>query len=490
MVRISIKIRVLIVLLLLTLLMIIGMALSMQNGFNKGFFNYRKALDKQFNDNLILTLTNYYENYNSWDGLKGNHRLWYDLLNESAIELEGFQETRLHKDLKHKKNMPIQSKNNNHSRQDKQRSKHLQTRLLPPVILFDKNKHRVIGMRHRLDDSLSLKEIYNDNQLIGYLCTEKKTAMHNKQDELFVKSFKHMLFKIGLLMIIVAIVITFPIAKYFTGLISQITHATKKITAGDFSTRIKSSRKDEIGELANNFNLLAQTLESNAVSQKTMIADIAHELRTPISVIVGEIEAIQDGIHPANDQTINLLHSQISSLKNLVNDLYDLSESDLGSLKYKMTDFDLLPLIKQCINSHQLAFEQKQVDLQLSTTLSHCVIIGDCDRLNQLLNNLLRNSVQYTNQLGKTLITLSENNDAIILIVEDSEPNLTQSQLEKVFDRWYRVEKSRNKNSGGSGLGLAICKEIVKAHNGSIGAELSTLGGIKITIKLPKNLNQ
>ena len=454
------------------------MALSMQNGFNKGFFNYRKAIDKQFNDSLILTLTHYYQSNNSWQGLKENRRLWHDLINESAIELEGFQER--HPPEHRRRNKDL-------SKQSNRKDKRIQPRLLPPVILLDENKQLIIGMRYRTDEEIKLKEIFNNNQLVGFLGTEKNNSRHNKQDELFINSFKHMLFKIGLFMIFVAIIITFPIAKYFTGLISQLTRATKKITAGDFSIRIKSNRKDELGLLANNFNLLAQTLESNASSQKTMIADIAHELRTPISVIVGEIEAIQDGIHPANNQTINLLHSQISSLKNLVNDLHDLSESDLGSLNYKMLEFDLLPLIKQCINGHQLAFEQKKIGLSLTTSLTHCDIIGDKDRLNQLLNNLLRNSVQYTNKQGQTLITLIENSTTITLTIEDSEPNLTQPQLNQIFNRWYRVEKSRNKNSGGSGLGLAICKEIIKAHNGSIHAELSTIGGIKIIVKLPRH---
>jgi two-component system sensor histidine kinase BaeS len=478
MVNLSIKIRVLIVLLLLTLLMIIGMAMSMQSGFNKGFFNYRKALDKQFNDNLISKLAQFYQSNKSWDELKDNRRLWHEIINESTVELEEPEKQR-----------PARHRRTNTDKSGHNRDKYARQRLLPPVSLFDRDKQLVIGRHHRGDVRLVLKDIYSEGRLVGYLARVKNTTRHDKQDQLFIKNFKQMLFKIGLLMVVIAVVITFPIAKYFTGLISQLTLATKKITAGDFSIRIKSKRKDELGVLANNFNLLAQSLESNAATQKTMIADIAHELRTPISVIVGEIEAIQDGIHPANEQTIGLLHSQISSLKNLVNDLHELSESDLGSLKYKMLELDFVALIKQSLYSHQLAYQQKQIELQFNTPLSKCHITADSGRLNQLLNNLLRNSVQYTNQKGKTVVTLDAQSNEIILTVEDSAPDLTQGQLDKIFDRWYRVEKSRNKNSGGTGLGLAICEEIVKAHNGTIAASLSTLGGLKITIKLPKSLS-
>jgi len=460
--------------------MIISMAFNMHIGFNKGFFDYRKAVDKQFNDNLILTLESYYEENVSWDNLKGNRRLWHDIINRSSIELLNDENFRQQPLLK-----PQPRHHNNRSNPTNQRYRSKQ---LPPISLFNTKKEFIVGMRIRNKEKIKYKPLEFKSQVVGYLGLQKFKNVHFKQDKLFAANIENMLIRMGLLMIIIAVIVTFPIAKYFTKLINEITQATKKIAAGDYSIRIKSDRKDELGELASNFNLLSKSLQASSELQKKMIADIAHELRTPISVIIGEIEAIQDGIHDANENTMNLLHSQISSLKNLVNDLHDLSESDLGTLKYKMQEFDLLSLLKQCYQNYKLRFSQKNILLELQASDDQCIIFGDINRLNQLFNNLLSNSIQYTDKGGKAVIELVCHEDSTNVIISDSTPNLKNQQLDKIFDRWYRGEKSRNKNSGGSGLGLSICKEIVKAHNGTIVAKQSSLGGIKIIINLPRSI--
>lgn len=459
------------------------MAISMQNGFNKGFFNYRKAIDKQFNDNLINNLANYYDEKQEWDDLIDNRYEWHEIINKSSVNPENsFRRQDRQLPRAKGRSTPVPRRN---SKRKNRLSDHRSARLLPPVNLFDKNKSFIIGMHSWKDEEIVFAEIKNKGHLIGYLGTLKNDLIHDKQDELFSRNFHNMLLKVGLLMMVLAILITFPITKYFTHLIQLITNATKQMAAGDYSIRVQSERKDELGLLASNFNLLAQSLESSAKSQKTMIADIAHELRTPISVIVGEIEAIQDGVHPSNENNLNLLHAQISSLKNLVNDLHDLSESDLGSLKYKMQKFDIMDLIKNCIHNHKASFDKKAINLEMDNNMDECIIIGDSNRLNQLFNNLLCNSVQYTNQGGSSKVVVKMVHNEMIFTIADSAPNLDNASVNKVFERWYRDEQSRNKNTGGSGLGLAICKEIIKAHNGKISASTSDLGGLKFTVTLP-----
>lgn len=459
--------------------MIVGMAVSMQSGFKKGFYNYRKALDQQFNENVILTLKSYYQDFGTWDELYNNKRLWHDLINQSSAEL--LREGQFRNPPPRQKNRP--PRNRNFEGTSNQRFRALQ---LPPISLFDANKDYIIGVRLRRGEEIRFDPIKVDNQVIGYLGLQNKVNIQIKQDKLFAENIKKMLISLGLIMIVLAVFISFPIAKYFTRLLNQITQATKKVAAGDYSTRINTTRKDELGELASHFNLLAQSLESSSESQKRIIADIAHELRTPISVILGEIEAIQDGIHKPDNNAINLLHSQILSLKNLVNDLHDLSESDLGALKYQMLQVNLSDLVEQSYKNHQLRFIQKNIALSLEASNNSCHILGDSNRLNQLLNNVLNNSRQYTDEGGQTLIKVSCEHDVIEISISDSSPSLKDDQMQKIFDRLYRADKSRNKHSGGSGLGLSICKEIVKAHNGTINASHSDLGGIEILIKLPK----
>jgi two-component system sensor histidine kinase BaeS len=506
MANLSIKIKVLLLLLLMTIVMIVGMALNMQYGFKQGFFNYRKSVDDQFYTSLVNTLESYYQENNNWDGLENNKNLWHEILNLSSAEPQRAQRQRPppRRQKKDKRNQFKERKNKGqppsprrkHTDGSRERSKNdlsprrqesekFRPRLLPPIVLFNVQKEHLVGIKDWQDKNLKYHEIKNNNLLVGYIGTEVNNHEFRRQDELFAKNIKSMLIKVGLIMVFLATLVAFPIARYFTQLINKITQATQKIASGDYSTRITSDRKDELGVLANNFNLLAQSLESSAISQSTMIADIAHELRTPISVIMGKIEAIQDGIYKADDEALNLLHSQISSLRNLVNDLHELSESDRGSLKYKMQKINLITLVKQNYHNYQLKFNQKKIEFTLVCPENECHIIGDMNRLNQLFNNLLNNTAAYTDEGGKVEISVECKTLNVQVSIKDSSPGLTKNQLPKIFERLYRAEKSRNKKLGGSGLGLAICKEIINAHNGTILAKQSSFGGVEMIINLP-----
>jgi len=176
------------------------------------------------------------------------------------------------------------------------------------------------------------------------------------------------------------------------------------------------------------------------------------------------------------------LHSQISSLKNIINDLHALNESDLGSLKYRMKKVNLSNLLEQSFNNYLNKFNSKNIEFDHSIK-ENIIVQGDINRLHQLMNNLFQNSLHYTRSGGKIKLSLKKENDKIIMNLSDSEPGLNKDQRDKIFDRWYRVDSSRNRNTGGTGLGLSICKAIAQAHNAEIYAESSELGGLKIIIE-------
>ena len=472
----------------MTTTMIVVMSINMQIGFDKGFFNYRKSLEKQFHDNLIHTLENYYQQHESWLEFESNRNKWQEIINQSSTEIEQMQPR-----MSPPRGPRGHRKMDDFQRNSDQRPRHpaderMRQRVLPPVVLFDAQKNHIIGVPDWKDNDLDYREILFKGKAVGYLGILKDNKQHQKQDEMFETNIKSMLFKLALFMLVLALLVAFPIAKYFTTLINKLTKATQELTKGDYSLRIQSDRKDELGRLAHNFDVLAQSLEANAQTQKSMMADIAHELRTPISVIIGEIEAMQDGVHPIDKKTLQLLHSQMSSLIALVADLHELSESDLGSLKYKMEEVDLQSLLHQSFHNYQLAFAQKDISLKIKALESPCYILGDINRLNQLFNNLLDNSLHYTGAGGYCSMGLKCNNQQVIISIQDSAPGLETEQLDKIFDRWYRADKSRNRNSGGTGLGLAICYEIIKAHNGTISAQKAALGGVEIIIKLAQKL--
>jgi Signal transduction histidine kinase len=209
-------------------------------------------------------------------------------------------------------------------------------------------------------------------------------------------------------------------------------------------------------------------------------------MRTPLAVIKAQIEAMLDGIRPTSEDNLNLLNSKINALSSIINDLYELSLTDLGALSYNKEQLD----IRQFIDNIALDFEQKLSTDGLQLTVINQLpeklrVLADSKRLQQLINNLLENSARYTDAPGKIRLSASVESSTVKIVLEDSAPSVPQSQLNKIFERLFRLDKSRNRELGGAGLGLSICKNIVEAHQGTILAHQSNLGGLTIIVTLP-----
>lgn len=240
--------------------------------------------------------------------------------------------------------------------------------------------------------------------------------------------------------------------------------------------------------MAKDFNQLASTLEKNEHMRRDYMADISHELRTPLAILRGELEAIQDGVRPLSVTTLHSLLAETNILIKLVNDLHQLSLSDRGSLVYRKKNINLVQQIELAISSYRSRFIDKQITLNI-TLPNKLTLNADPDRLAQLWHNLLENSLRYTHSPGSLVIQGYVSQQRFYLIWQDSAPGLLDYQYPYIFERFYRVENSRNRASGGSGLGLAICYNIVEAHGGKIIASASSLGGVKISIELPLDNN-
>ncbi|HFM4164834.1 TPA: two-component system sensor histidine kinase BaeS [Escherichia coli] len=256
------------------------------------------------------------------------------------------------------------------------------------------------------------------------------------------------------------------------------------LAAGDFTTRVTPTSEDELGKLAQDFNQLASTLEKNQQMRRDFMADISHELRTPLAVLRGELEAIQDGVRKFTPETVASLQAEVGTLTKLVDDLHQLSMSDEGALAYQKAPVDLIPLLEVAGGAFRERFASRGLKLQFSLPDS-ITVFGDRDRLMQLFNNLLENSLRYTDSGGSLKISAGQHDKTVRLTFADSAPGVSDDQLQKLFERFYRTEGSRNRASGGSGLGLAICLNIVEAHNGRIIAAHSPFGGVSITVELP-----
>ncbi|MCV2513159.1 ATP-binding protein, partial [Leclercia pneumoniae] len=228
----------------------------------------------------------------------------------------------------------------------------------------------------------------------------------------------------------------------------------------------------------------ASTLEKNQQMRRDFMADISHELRTPLAVLRGELEAIQDGVRQFTPESVASLQAEVGTLTKLVDDLHQLSMSDEGALAYQKAPVDVINILEVASGAFRERFASRDLRIELALP-DHAVVFGDRDRLMQLFNNLLENSLRYTDGGGALRLSGHLTDTHFALTFADTAPGVTDAQLTKLFERFYRTEGSRNRASGGSGLGLAICVNIVAAHGGTLRAAHSPFGGVSITVELP-----
>lgn len=259
--------------------------------------------------------------------------------------------------------------------------------------------------------------------------------------------------------------------------------ATQRLTQGDYHTRLEERGRDELSRLARDFNVLAATLEANRQARARWVSDTAHELRTPLAVLRGEIEAMQDGIRPLTQENLGSLGQEVAQLERLVTDLRLLSQSDAGALEIQLAPLNLSDHLQHRLDDARYWLEDTGLTLE-SRIEPDIEVHGDAQRLRQLWSNLLDNSCAYTQAPGILRVTLRRDSQHAVLVWEDSAPGVPESELARLTERLYRVEGSRNRASGGSGLGLSIANALVHAHGGHLQASASPLGGLRWTLTL------
>jgi len=290
---------------------------------------------------------------------------------------------------------------------------------------------------------------------------------------------------IGVASVLVAALLGWLLSRTLLQRLRGLAGATHRLAAGDYATRIDAGTPDELGQLARDFNQLAHALEHNERARRGFMADISHELRTPLAVLRAELEALQDGIRPLTPASLGALHQQVGQLGQLIQDLHDLSLTDVGALAYRRAPIDLAVVLDSALDAMRARFAAAGLTLRTQRASGPLTINGDERRLQQLLANLLENAVRYTDTGGEVVVACMRVDDALRIVIEDSEPGVDADKRARLFERFYRVDASRNRASGGSGLGLAICRNIVEAHAGTIEAEASSLGGLRIVLTLP-----
>jgi len=289
----------------------------------------------------------------------------------------------------------------------------------------------------------------------------------------------------GLVALVIGLLITFFLSRRILAPVKSLTLAAKRLGQGDFSQRVQSKDKSEVGELAQTFNAMASDLERAEQLKRNMIADVAHELRTPLSNIRGYLEAARDGVIKPDAGTFRSLDEEVTLLSRLVDDLQELSLAEAGELKLVCQAENIGELIKQTVAGVQTQATTKGLSVSIDLADKLLLTNIDSQRISQVLRNLLENAIAYIAKGGTIMVMARQEGSWVEVAVIDTGEGIPAEDLPYVFERFYRVDKSRARATGGSGLGLTIAKRLVEAHGGKIEAQSEPGKGSRFAFTLP-----
>ena len=424
-----------------------------------------------------------YQTHKGWQVLKDNPERWHEIL-RATLPRKDFSPGKVSPQSAEFENQKFGGNTQNMS--SRKPSRRIQ-RLARKLALFGADKQHITGgSAGVLYDGYTLHAIAVDGQTVGWLGLHKREHLANPLAVGFLTQQSHMLYVVGGVILLLAAVVAFLLSKHLLTPVQKLTAGTQALMSRRFDTRIKVASKDELGQLAADFNKMAQTLEKYERMRRQWISDIAHELRTPLSILRGEIEALRDGVRNVNQDTLDSLCSEVRHLSEIVNDLHELSLADTGELSIKKRPINPAMVLKETLNHFKQGFAEKRIKIE-NDLENHppITIIGDADRLRQLFSNLVENTLRYADSPGILKIGQMCKANRLTLFFEDSGPGVPEGELDRLFDRLYRVDRSRSRDQGGSGLGLSICKSLVTALGGEIRATNGNSGGLRIEVELP-----
>ena len=351
--------------------------------------------------------------------------------------------------------------------------------------LYDANKQFVVG--EPSDIPVSYRPIMVNDKIVGYLGLK---PVLDKDDALSINFFsnqKRYLLLIYGLTFLTSLIAALLLATYFKKPIQRLLNATRELTKGHYQHQVKINRNDELGDLSNEINQLAVILDQHEQSRRQWVADTSHELKTPLAVLQAQIEAMQDGIRKPTPEHFESMLRQVTSLKKLTQDLADLAQAEAQQLTCYLADVNPWTVVLQEVENFKPKFAQ--ADLSISVQGEGANLQLDIDRFKQIMVNLLGNSIRYTEAGGEVHVHTEQSATHWSVIVDDSPLGLSDEQLARLGERFYRVDDSRTRSTGGTGLGLALSGKIAQALGGKLSFEHSPLGGLRCKLTFPKQLN-
>jgi two-component system sensor histidine kinase BaeS len=480
--------------------LVIAQVLVMQWSIGKGMIDYVNERELKALSGVASSLAELYQQDGSWQEIDGKHQRFKYIIEQALVDSE-FTLGPNQRPPNHPKGL----RQEDGQRRPKRDKPPKPNRDDPPIgrrgpppgqngrpmfeasyALLDEGKALLAGL-YSSQFSYSYVDIIVESNVVGFLAVSKREHLTSGYELNFVEQQQRYIIFVALGLILIAMLIAIPLAAHFVRPIKRLTAAMSMLTSGDYQQRIDLKRKDEFAHLSRDFNELATTLQQNEQARKRWLADISHELRTPVAVLKGELEAMLDGVRPLSLERIQSSNEEVKQLEKLLDDLHELTRNDLGSLHYRKESLDLVVLLHEEANHYSTLLDEKNIEISFDKLPNEAIIFGDAKRLKQLFANLFTNTAKYASEGNLLNISakVEQQTNELQLRFEDNGSGVHAIDLPKLFDHLFRVENSRNRTTGGSGLGLSICQKIVEAHHGKISAFASDLGGLGILIILP-----
>lgn len=474
----TISTRLFLAILAILTVVVAGIGLVTRWSFERGFIGYLNEQALARTAEVLPRVQQAYAQRGSWDFLRHDRQAWFSLMRPAGLpELKGGPTAGT-------SSTAASDSGHNSDPLPPPPSSDL-TGAIVRVGLLDAQQQYVAGYR-QVNAGMPKLAVAVNGRTVGWLVLAPFEEGAEGAEQRFARSQARSVAGVAVLALLMAGGLAWWLSLRLTRPVTQLARATHQLAAGHHDVRVALDRHDEIGVLADDFNRLAETLERNQSLRQAFLADVSHELRTPLAVLRGEVEALQDGVRPLTRDAVASLQAEVMQLEKLVNDLNELALSDVGALSYRLQPLDLAALAQQVAAPHAHALQRLGLTLSLDLPTQPVPVLGDAARLRQLLDNLLTNSGRYTDAPGQVVLRVASSGGQAQLTVNDSAPGVPAAELARLFDRLYRVDASRNRDSGGVGLGLAIARNIVQAHQGHIGASPSALGGVCIAVSLPR----
>lgn len=432
--------------------------------FDQGLAAYLNRADEARMAPLVERLGQGFFEHGSWQWLVDDHETWHRLLREElGIPAGG-------------------SRGRDKGRAgDRRRDGYAGSWTDGRLMLLDAQRVAQIGPPDRAAEAL-LTPIEAQGRLVGYLGRTARRELVESLENAISAQQGRQFAAVALGMLAAVLLNAALIAGWLTRRLAVVGAGAAAVAQGDYAVRLPARGHDELSRLTDDFNRMAGALQAAQAARQRWIADIAHELRTPLAGLRAEIEALQDGVRQPSPARFESLAQQVERLTRLVEDLRLLSLSDLGALDYRTEPLDLGLLVSEFLHHPPVPCPGLRLDLDLPAGLR---VQADAARLQQMLGNLLQNTLRYCDAPATLAVRLRRDGPALHLRWEDSPPGVAPEDLPRLTERLFRVEASRSRASGGSGLGLAIVRAIVEGHGGRLTASASALGGLAWDIALP-----